>query len=139
MSEEEESHIVAAGGWCAPSDNMYEINQPIDNIMDLFPMPTILRRGTPEWETQRKKIEALVRADREYAQMVDRQHERMAQETVISGAALVAMIHRWDVHVYRRSYVPLGKRHAERFIGIEFQPSKYGIPMLHEHDDDYDD
>jgi hypothetical protein len=144
----DELGIVAAGGWCAPSEIIFDRRVPMGEEPE-FPRVTVQRGalhfprpGTPEWDrlqTERAASDAMMALiHRAVGDMI------RAQDAVIEYAYLVALTSGYDVHVHRRPYLPLhAEPYAARFIGISLEPrpSDRRVPMVYEHTRDatYDD
>jgi hypothetical protein len=124
--------IVAAGGWCAPSDLLYS-NRPAFDVRNHFPEIKVARGGIrydaiPAPDPEGDAIRAMIARRRDDFAKVRR--------LTIDHACLIGMSNGWDIHitepptVYNERWEPDKVLMYLRCIGIEFVPSEYAVPTL---------
>ena len=127
--------ITAAGGWCAPSETLYDVGT---DYRALFPKVTTARGGIT-FDFERTPMEkAAAEAWRAY---VDRMIERMvlARAEAVDQACLIGMVEGWDIHVHEPpqpfsvTQTTEADLYRMRCVGIEFTPAKHIVPTIHYH------
>lgn len=121
---------VAAGGWCAPSETLYDLGPAYG---ELFTQPDITIRDRvtlPEFSAPRGGItfdlttSPVTDAIRTYLRRV-----RALQHATIEAACHTALTDGYDLHVQHH--------HRSPFLGIEFsRPMRWTIPTVTEHHND---
>lgn len=134
-----EQPLTAAGGWCAPLTTMYDaslLQERAYDVVSAFPEVSVQRGGFHFDHSP----EARAAADALRAQ-VTRLAQQMAEQeyALIAEACAVATANGWDVHLYRHERLHWSARDPNTYrayhrVGIEFQPARYGIPTVIEHD-----
>lgn len=126
--------IRAAGGWCAPSETIYDTGVPFE---DIFPVVSVTRGGIKYHQPTDEERRAQ-EAWQAHVQRVVRRVTAM-RDHAIETAIDVAVLNGWDVHVYEPP-TPFDMRHADsrdliymRHVGIEFTPGRYSTPVVHFH------
>lgn len=142
MSEE---GIVASGGWCAPSEAVYDLSDAISEVRvsTNFPRVSVKRGGfkfpqpgSPEWERARKENAAQEAVTAMIRRMVGDVME--AQRDAIETACWDALELGMTVHVYdpepdewHSAWERYGRRGIYRFIGIELTPGPVQVHYHH--------
>lgn len=140
-TDNEIAGLLAAGGWCAPSEHLYAMPGLGPDWPKLFPEVTVQRGGIDFHRTPQQIAEAqLGRA------MVERLVRRLAERRrdLIDEMCLYAMANGWDLHVYDPPRVEPSWSHTHTdlnlhrlgYTGIAFTPQEHVIPTIHEHRDD---
>lgn len=154
--------LVASGGWCAPTETLYDLSDPgVAPGPELYgPVPGVLsvpvdvaaRIELPTFTVPRggvsyKPMSPAEQAARDaFERFVRRAAERAIarRDTAIEVAAFTAYLGGWDLHVYNPpqpfDLYRAGDRdlQAINFVGIEFRERTTGrsFPTIHEHPTD---
>lgn len=130
---------VTAGGWCAPSELVYDVIATEPAIH--FPEVTVPRGGIRYDQSTAARM-----ASERYRAMVARLIASAAhmREEATETAVRYAATHGYDVHVHNPPpfyYLSPDEALARQtYVGIEFTPARYpGVPTIWEHREDHTD
>lgn len=141
--------LVSAGGWCAPSDAVYDATLLNTNEVTVIGFPDITTpRGAITWHdptpAERAATEAMRARNTRAAE-----HAAALRAAAIDTACVTALREGWDVHVYepREPYQTISRWTTHDLtrlthVGIEYTPAAHPIPTIHHHqpyDPDWDD
>lgn len=144
----EETGVVAAGGYCVPSEMVYDLisTEPGRHLPRLTLPVMSAERGGFDFTDRRTDAERAA-SDAMHSHVNRLVAALMKRERDVINAALVeASEHGWDVNVYRQPwhYTQRGvdpySALRSAYIGISFTPAEYAMPVLREHlDHDWSD
>lgn len=144
MEEVTDDSLTTAGGWCAPSETIYDVTGPsYYPTMADFPKVSVNRGGIefPKWTPDQ------IAAAETNRLLVARLTKKLAQRRAdaVDAACIEAMANNFDVHVhehYELDWVTTtidNTYTVAAYVGIEFTPAKHPVPTIHYHRREYDD